>query len=79
MKARGFNPRDPLVDYTYLWRANAENGFENNIPSPVEEIPMIDGLDEVLSEKPAEAAADEAASVNPMAQEAENAPAGDKS
>ena len=32
MKARGFNPRDPLVDYTYLWRANAENGFENNIP-----------------------------------------------
>lgn len=53
--------------------------LENNIPSPVEEIPMIDGLDEVLSEKPAEAAADEAASVNPMAQEAENAPAGDKS
>ena len=40
---------------------------------------MIDGLDEVLSEKPAEAAADEVASVNPMAQEAENAPAGDKS
>ena len=32
MKARGFNPRDPLVDYTYLWRVNAENGSENDIP-----------------------------------------------
>lgn len=32
MKARGFSPRDPLVDYTYLWRVNAEDGEENDIP-----------------------------------------------
>ncbi len=53
--------------------------LENNIPSPVEEIPMIDGLDEVLSDKSEETAADEAASGKLTAQEAENAPAGDES
>lgn len=53
--------------------------LENNIPNPVEEIPMIDGLEEVLSDKSEETAADEAASGKLSAQEAENAPAGDES
>lgn len=53
--------------------------LENNIPNPVEEIPMIDGLEEVLSDKSEETAADEAASGKLTAQETENAPAGDKS
>ena len=53
--------------------------LENNIPNPVEEIPMIDGLEEVLSDKSEETAADEAASGKTTAQEAENAPAGDES
>ncbi len=53
--------------------------LENNIPSPVEEIPMIDGLEEVLSDKSEETAADEAASGKTTAQETENAPAGDES
>ena len=53
--------------------------LENNIPNPVEEIPMIDGLEEVLSDKSEETAADEAASGKLTAQEAENAPAGDES
>lgn len=53
--------------------------LENNIPNPVEEIPMIDGLEEVLSDKSEETAADEAASGKTTAQETENAPAGDES
>lgn len=53
--------------------------LENNILNPVEEIPMIDGLEEVLSDKSEETAADEAASGKLTAQEAENAPAGDES
>ena len=53
--------------------------LENNIPNPVEEIPMIDGLEEVLSDKSEETAADEAASGKLTAQETENAPAGDES
>ena len=53
--------------------------LENNIPNPVEEIPMIDGLEEVLSDKSEETAADEAASGKTTAQETENAPAADES
>lgn len=53
--------------------------LENNIPNSVEEIPMIDGLEEVLSDKSEETAADEAASGKTTAQETENAPAGDES
>ena len=40
---------------------------------------MIDGLEEVLSDKSEETAADEAASGKTTAQETENAPAGDES